>query len=189
MEHTLSIEQILSDRFENNYGRIQKDPSSDIIFSFIGDLVEGLTYTISNKIEEILIEKNVKKNIVKKLFSIVIEGLQNIRLHGEFDDEGQKLAAFVCWKKEDKIFISFSNLMDQNEKNRIQSVVASINEKDKVALKQHYLAVMNNGIMSKAGGAGLGLITMAMKSSNAIEIAFSDLEMDLCIVDFNLQLY
>ncbi len=188
MEQTLSIEQILSERFENKYGQIQSDPNSSIVFSYIGDLVEGLTFTISNKMEEKLMEMSVRKPIVKKLFSIVIEGLQNIRLHGEHDDEGQKLAAFICWHNQDKYFISFSNLMDQGDKEKINSIVSSINEKEKMELKQHYISVMNNGIMSKAGGAGLGLITMAMKSENIIRTSFTHLEMDLCIVDFNLQI-
>jgi len=150
--------------------------------------VEGLTYTISNKMEERLIEMPVRKTIIKKLFSIVIEGLQNIRLHGEHDDEGQKLAAFLCWQSGEKYFISFSNLMDQGDKEKISTIVSSINEKEKMELKQHYISVMNNGIMSKAGGAGLGLITMAMKSENTISTSFTDLEMDLCIVDFALQI-
>jgi len=188
MEHTLSIERKLSERFEERYGRIQNDQKSTVIFSYIGDLVEGMTYTISNKIEEILLEKEVKKSIVKKLFSIVIEGLQNIRLHGEFDDEGQKLAAFICWKSHEKFYLSFSNLIDQSAQENLISAIAAINAMDKISLKQHYISIMSNGIMSKAGGAGLGLITMAMKSDNDIITKFTNIEMDLCIVDFKLEL-
>jgi hypothetical protein len=43
-----------------------------------------------------------------------------------------------------------------------------INTLDKVELKSLYLKKLDNGQISKKGGAGLGLIIMAMKSKNKI---------------------
>ena len=189
MDSTVSIEKNLSFYFEEKYERIKDNLNNRIISSYIGDLAEGLTYTLTNKLEESLLEKGIEKNIIRRVFSIVIEGLQNIRLHGEYDDEGQKLAAFILWQENGIYRMCFSNLIDQTDKDRMKELVKKINNLDKRSLKQHYISVMNNGIISKAGGAGLGLITIAMKSENPVELEFIDLAMDLSIITFSVKLH
>jgi hypothetical protein len=50
--------------------------------------------------------------------------------------------------------------------------VRSLNDAD---LKKEYLEVLSNGELSKKGGAGLGFITIDLKSNNNIELEFQPL--------------
>lgn len=184
----VSIENNVLQDFQKLYDELESNKDVTIISSYFGDLAEGLTYILTNKLEKILETEGVKKTIVRRIFSIVIEGLQNIRLHGEYDDEGQKLASFILWEKDGQFSMRFTNLIDQGDKMLISGIIQGLNKMDKVALKQHYIRVMNEGVMSKAGGAGLGLITMAMKSKSDIEFHFKDVQLDLSIFTLELTL-
>ena len=42
-------------------------------------------------------------------------------------------------------------------------------------VKELYMETLNNGLISEKGGAGLGFITMRMKSKNTLEYHFTDL--------------
>ena len=184
----VSIENTVHQDFQKLYQKLDGDKQVTIISSYFGDLAEGLTYILTNKLEKILEAEGVKKGTVRRIFSIVIEGLQNIRLHGEYDDEGQKLASFILWEENGQFSMRFTNLIDQGDKLLISGIINGLNKMDKVELKQHYIRVMNEGVMSKAGGAGLGLITMAMKSKNDIKFEFNDVQMDLSIFTLELTL-
>lgn len=188
MQEALSIEHSISDDFEAFRATLDRTKNVEVYTSYLGDLEEGVTYSLTNKLEEILSIAGITKGMVRKMFSIVIEGLQNIRLHGEFDDEGQKLASFILWKEQENFHMRFSNLLDQGDKERIRTMIESINSKDKSELKHYYLQVMNNGVMSKAGGAGLGLITMGLKSQNPIDLEFKDIAMDLSIMVVSIKM-
>lgn len=188
MQEALSIENSVSEDFLRFYDGLKGKREVEVYTSYIGDLEEGVTYSLTSKLEEILAIAGIQKGLIRKMFSIVIEGLQNIRLHGEFDDAGQKLASFILWKEEDNFHMRFTNLIDQEQKGRMKDMVKSINGKDKKELKQHYISVMNNGILSKAGGAGLGLITMGMKSENPLELELIDLPMDLAIMVVSIKM-
>lgn len=188
MHEALSIEHSLAEDFTLFREGLDRKNDVEVFTSYLGDLEEGVTYSLTNKLEEILSIAGIGKGLVRKMFSIVIEGLQNIRLHGEFDDEGQKLASFILWKEQDNFHMRFTNLLDQGDKERIRSMIKSINSKDKQELKHYYLQVMNNGMMSKAGGAGLGLITMGMKSQNPIELELRDVALDLSIMVVSIKM-
>ena len=57
-----------------------------------------------------------------------------------------------------------------------------LNTLDKVGLKSVYLETLTNGQISKKGGAGLGVIIMAMKSKNKIVYSSSPIDDKLSIV-------
>jgi hypothetical protein len=59
---------------------------------------------------------------------------------------------------------------------------------DKVQVKELYLSVLTNGVISNKGGAGLGFITMSMKSLNQLDGSFVEIDDEISHYDLKIKL-
>ena len=133
--------------------------------------VEGFAY----ELETVLPEKGAKKGVVKRIFSLIIEALQNIRLHGSLDTEG-KQASFYFIVKDDEIFrIMTANIIHKDVIGKVQTRINRINSLDRAGLKEFYMDTLTDGQRSSKGGAGLGFITVAMKAKSKLSCTFESL--------------
>ena len=70
----------------------------------------------------------------------------------------------------------------------MNKAVNRLNKEDSTGIKKIYLDTLTNGEISKKGGAGLGIITMAMKSKN--KVLLNSLKIDnkfsLLTIEINL---
>ena len=78
----------VNSRYQEIYGNYNSKSSKKILVSHFGEFTQDLVNSISNGIEEQMLEFGDKKGTVKRMFSILVEGLQNVRLHGEKDEDG-----------------------------------------------------------------------------------------------------
>jgi len=171
-----SVKEISQERFkdilENHYNN---DGAIDFVSDF-GEFTQDYVNQISEEIEERLFEEGEKKVIIKRIFSIIVEGLQNIRLHGEKDNEGNQVSFFIILKNDSNYFIYLSNLVFNKNIEGIKKRIAQVNGMNKDEIKELYLSVLTNGVISNKGGAGLGFITMSMKSLNLLDYNFTQID-------------
>jgi hypothetical protein len=139
-----------------------------VFISHFGFFSQDFVNNVVEEIEQRLLESGEKKGVVKRIFSILVEGLQNVRLHGESDANGEQTSFFIITQSSDKYRIYLGNLVFNKNINRINERIDQVNALNEEEIKQLYLSVLTNGIISSKGGAGLGYITMAMKSKNKI---------------------
>lgn len=142
--------------------------SGEIIDKHYGEFSQDLVNKISNDVEEYMLNSGDKKGLVKRMFGILVEGLQNIRLHGEKAPDGHQTSFSVLSQNEDNYFVAMGNLIFEKNKDSIIDRIEQVNARDEKGVKQLYMDVLTNGIISSKGGAGLGFITMAMKSKNKL---------------------
>jgi len=145
-----------------------KENDFAILFSHFGELSVDNMNNIPTKTEKAMLVSGDKKSTIKRIFNILIEGLQNIRLHGEKDADGNQVSFVNIAKEESYYKISLGNLINNEYTNNISKRIDMINLADKDGQKKMYVDVLTNGEISKKGGAGLGFITMAMKSKNKL---------------------
>ena len=156
-----------------------------VLISHVGELDQDKVNSISTLVETQMENLAVSKSAVKKIFNIVIETLQNICLHGEKDNNGYQMTYFIIGKAGNIFTIHSGNIVTtaQAEKlNRRLNAIHSLNETD---LKKQYMEVLSNGELSAKGGAGLGFLTIALKSNNNIDFEFEALNKDYSL--FSLQ--
>lgn len=115
-----------------------------------------------------MFEAGDKKGTIKRMFSILVEGLQNVRIHGEKDEDGNQISFLIIAQDENEYLVTIANLVRNEVLDNIIERVDELNEMDEAEVKAYYMDTLTNGIMSKKGGAGLGFITMAMKSKNKL---------------------
>jgi predicted nucleic acid-binding Zn-ribbon protein len=143
-----------------------------VLLQYFGPLDQGRTYEISNEIEELLNKTEESRSTIKRIFSILIEALQNIRLHSLKNVVQDQLAGVIVARKGKLYEINIINLADENSKLILQNRIEAINGMSTSDLKRSYLETMTDGVISDKGGAGLGIITIAMKSKQKIEFDF-----------------
>ena len=168
-------ENLFYDSFNELYQDFKKDPGNIPLLIYAGELSQSLTYALSGELEKVLIAEHEKKTLIKRIFSIFIEALQNIRLHGLGSDQDRRYCGIAIYKTEKAYRIFASNLSHGPKKTGVLDRIAEVNALDAVELKKLYMERMMTGNLSEKGGAGLGIITIAMKSSNPIISEITDL--------------
>jgi hypothetical protein len=151
---------------ESSYKDLSESDAVEVIVHYSGDLNFGFANALTSRMEKLLNEKIENKTARKRFFTVFIEAIQNIRLHSEMDENEHVHSIVTVLQEGGKLCARFSNIIDKNKVSELKSRFDSINEMDPVSLKGKYMEVMMNGARSSKGGAGLGIITMVMRSKN-----------------------
>ncbi len=147
--------------------------SGNLILAYDGVLNNETISKLETEIEANILDKNFPKQVVKKVFFICVESLQNQLIHGHKDDKGSQHNFFLLAYSDKSVNISSANLISNSSVEKIKGQIEKINSfEDPAALKAYYLEHLENNELSDKGGAGLGFITIAMKSGNKITPQF-----------------
>lgn len=161
---TVSIADRAKEVFEQEKLGFERDKKMSILLSHFGYFSQDLVNGFTEGVEEMLVSANEKKGLIKRVFSVMIEGLQNIRFHGETDELGKFYGLFFIAKDKKKISLVFGSIINQPDSSELESRLNYLNGLTEEEVKEHFLEMLSTGTMSNKGNAGLGIITMRMKS-------------------------
>lgn len=173
-------------RFQQIFGDYNINANGKIIVSHFGEFSQDLVNSLSTGIEDTMLESGDKKGVVKRMFSILVEGLQNIRIHGERDEDNNQISFLIVLQTEDEYKVTFGNLIKSENTYKIIERIDTLNEMDPDQVKELYMEVLSNGIMSNKGGAGLGFITMALKAKSKINYESQEVSDALTFFSVNI---
>lgn len=175
-------------RFQEIFSNYGVNPDGKISVSHFGEFSQDLVNSLTVSIENAMFDSGDKKGIVKRMFSILVEGLQNIRIHGEKDEDGTQVSFLVILQNKSYYKITFGNLIETKQVPKIKEVLNFLNNEDLVTIKQKYMEVLSNGTISSKGGAGLGFITMALKTKKEIQFSADEVSDTLSCLSIELTL-
>ncbi|HIP32384.1 MAG TPA: hypothetical protein EYG86_06460 [Crocinitomicaceae bacterium] len=164
--------QEIREIYQNQYDLVVSSKDEKALISHYGSFSQDLVSSISTNAESLLLSKGTDKGIVKRIFSILIEGLQNIRLHGQKDEADRQLSFLILSECPDSFCLSFANVINPDDFQKVDKYIEKINSYSKEELKETYLSVLTNEYISEKGGAGLGFITTRMKSGQPLEHSY-----------------
>ncbi len=147
-------------------------------YTYRGSFTTKITDTILSLTESNLQNENVEKKIRKRVFFIIVEGLQNITRHqssNQFEEEVGFPGLFAVEYKPDGYYITTGNLIKRENQKNIKAQIDKINSLSKQELKKYSLEILDEGAYSDKGGAGLGLIEIARKSGCKLVYKFSEI--------------
>ena len=170
---------------KKNYG--------EILFSYEGSISTDSINSVLSSIEEKLYETKVKVTIIKKVFNIVIESLQNLYHHIDDapEDENKmdkRFGIFVLSKTENSFKISSANFLKVEKKKLLKDRMDQVNSLDKIERKNLYKYVLGNEEYTDKGGGGLGLIDIARRTGNKLEYNFHDYNKDYFFFSLDIKL-
>lgn len=147
--------------------------NGELLLAYDGVLNTETISKLESEIEGKILEKALPKSVVKKVFFICVESLQNMLIHGHKDDIGAQHNFFILNITGNKVKVITANLVSNNAIDKLQQDINKINSfNDPAELKTFYLEHLENNELSDKGGAGLGFITIAMKSGNKLTTSF-----------------
>jgi len=166
-----SVEQI-TDGFQLFEG-MQKD---NLGYIYRGLFTQNITDSIISLAENNLESTGESNKVKKRVFSIMVECLQNVTRHQtpdsvEIEDPNQA-GIFVIQNKNQAYQITSGNVVEEEAIPHLQEMLQKINSLEKADLKAYYKQILEDGSISDKGGAGLGLIEMARKSGNKLFFDF-----------------
>src|SRR5690606_16439874 len=114
--------------------------------------------------------------IKKKVFNVLVECLQNVSRHAE-PDKGKEheSSILLIGRNETSFFIITGNMMDTDKTHELKEKLVLINQLNPDELRNKYKEMIKQSDFNERGGAGLGLIDIARKSSNKFEYDFREL--------------
>lgn len=147
----------------------------NIVVGHFGTFSQDLINSISVGVEEIMISSGDKRTTIKRVFSILIEGLQNIRIHGSSDEHKRQIGFLIIAKNHNNYKVVMANLIKNEDEENLRQYLDKINKLDETELRNLYLEILSMGYLSQKGGAGLGFITMRLKSNEKLDYSFESI--------------
>jgi len=146
-----------------------------VIYQFMGQIDNGKMVDTANFIEQLLVQKSLNKDKIKKVFEVFIETLQNILSYSYQMTEEKTINchfALGYYTQTDEYVFESCNLIHKNQKPRIEQKLASIRGLSHAELRKLLRQKSRTAEDRHDAGAGIGYIMMARKSSKPIEVKF-----------------
>ncbi|MEA3452399.1 MAG: SiaB family protein kinase [Bacteroidota bacterium] len=165
------FENNLFDKAFNLFSRVQQQ---DFEYVYRGYFTHNITKKILT-LADLNIQKAVAfSTIQKRIYYIMVEGIQNISRHQDEIDQGndEYPGIFAIQKQKARYYVTTGNLVLNDRIPSLKDKIKKINSLEKDELKKFHKEILRSGAISDKGGAGLGLIEMARKSGNRLVASF-----------------
>ena len=149
----------------------------EVLLDYKGEIVFETIDLLLNRLKKNPTYRAIRKSVQKKVYSVIVECIDNIYKHNITDKlsvNNRSISPYIMLAKEDdKYIISTGNVVTNDNIQNLRDDLVQINMLDKIGLKSLYAEIVNKDIISDEDGAGLGLITIALKTEEKIDYEFN----------------
>ncbi|MCB9188533.1 MAG: hypothetical protein H6600_04605 [Flavobacteriales bacterium] len=151
--------------------------SQNVLYAFHGEFNYKMVNTLLSDVKKELHKTSNNITAAKKTYKVLVECLENIHKHSarkenEFKDNNEGI--FILSKNDDGYKVAIGNSILDEEVSTLQVMLDEINSMDPDALKSRYREQIRNTEVSDKGGAGLGMIDIAIKSGSILDYKFDN---------------
>jgi len=147
-----------------------------MLIYYEGEVDHAITRSVTMLAESLLMQKDMSRALVKKVFNILVECLQNLDKHLDNAIVNKKFSlktGCVCvFEETNGITVATANLISNNNVPTLKSKLEALHNKTKEEIRKIYKEQLAMGRISEKGGAGLGFIDMARKSGQPFFFSF-----------------
>jgi hypothetical protein len=152
----------------------------EVIFNYKGEITFDTIDLLLNRLKQLPAYQAIRKSIQKKVYSVFVECVDNLYKHRVPDSRltnGKEVQPYILLTSEDdKYIISTGNVVTNDSIQGLSDNLELINQYDRQGLKSSYAEIVNKDIISDEDGAGLGLITIALKTDDKIGYKFKSID-------------
>jgi len=152
----------------------------EVIIDFRGPISFETMEELLNKLRCSTAFNELRKPVRKRLYGTVVESIDNIYKYAAFnqvDSQGNSRTPLLTVKRQGDVFtISVGNLVLDALVDSLKLKLDKVNQLNNEELKSLYEEVINKEAGEADTGAGLGLITMALRTEMDIEYSFEPMD-------------
>ena len=160
---------------------------SKVILSHFGEFSIDFISDISERIESYMISAGDSKATIKRMFTILIEGMKNVRQHGLKDERDRQLGFLVIAQSPERYMLEVANLVHPASYEDLNAYIEKINSYSEQELLSKYDESLDREF-NNLSGAGLGMMISRLKTGNTIEIDKLELSPELLLCSFAVAL-
>lgn len=166
--------------------RFQKD---NLYYMYRGRFTQRIIVDILELIEKNLLGDQCISKVKKKIYNMLVEGLQNITRHQATAPSAKykDTSMMAMQATEDRFLVTTANLIENKNIPAIRERIDYINSLSAKEIKKYYKEVLVQGAISEKGGAGLGFIDMARKSGSPLLAIFTPVTEDVSYFYFRIE--
>ena len=157
-------------------------PRSATLVDFEGAITFGTIEMLLNRLRVAPDFEGLSKPVRKRLYSVFVESIDNMFKYGVKQNGGARNLARpprISVVREGELFkVRSGNLVVNDDIGDLKFKIDRVNQLNNEALKSLYEEVINKESRASDTGAGLGLITMAMRTAADIDYTFESINND-----------
>jgi hypothetical protein len=149
--------------------------SNRIMLCYKGEMTQEIVIALLKLTENRLNQESSDSSLKNRVFSVMIECLQNITRHSEKNDY-YRSNIFMMGVAGSVYSIYSGNVIKSEKVAELKDKINRINTMSEDELKEFYIFMIKNGIQSPDSGSGLGLIQIARKTGNTLNFDFEKID-------------
>jgi hypothetical protein len=167
----------MSFNFDDYYNKLQ---NGEVILAYKGAITAEWINSVLESVEGKLDSASEDSKIKKKMYNVLVEGLQNLYHHVDElplpmkDQFESKFGILLIKKINDGYKVTLGNFINSSKIKYLKDKIDKINSLTQDELKDMYKFILNHQKLSAKGGGGLGLVDIARKTGNKLEYSFFD---------------
>lgn len=180
----------MTDRIHDLYDELERHR---VMLSFKGSLTPELITALLDMVERRMERIEVDPKARKRVFTVVIECLQNLYHHVDQDTaapNGEKVhdphGVVMIAQTDTGYSVITGNFMAGHEVDRLKQHLDRINSLGPDELRDLYRSRLSDGTYTASGGGGLGMIEIARKSGGKLEYGFVPYDKDSAFFSLNV---
>lgn len=151
--------------------------NNQLMLCYKGEMSQEIVIALLNLAENKLNQTTTDSTIKSRVFSVMVECLQNITQHSE-KSEYAKSNIFMIGFADHGYNIYSGNVIKRENVEVLKDNILEINTMSEKELKEFYKYLITSESMSGNSGFGLGLIHLARKTGNALDFDFEQIDND-----------
>ena len=155
---------------------------AEVIIDFKGPISFETMELLLNQLKSAKEFDEMRKPAKKRLYGTVVESIDNIYKYGAVNSAGvpviKRMPILLVKKKGPFFTVIVGNLVLNESVEDLRFKLDRVNQLDNEALKSLYEDVINKEYGEADKGAGLGLITMALRTEKDIEYSFAPIDLE-----------
>lgn len=187
-EHKQSIHGVVRMNHLDKQDEMIAKGFSKVILSHFGEFSIDFISDISERIEAYMVSAGDSKHVIKRMFTILIEGMKNIRQHGLRDERSRQLGYLLIGQSDDTYILSVANLVDKDDIESLRAYLEKINHYDESELREKYDEALDREFLNLDGSGGLGMIVTRLKTGNKLLLEEFEVGPNMLLCSFSVEL-
>ncbi|MCG3164498.1 MAG: hypothetical protein POELPBGB_00252 [Bacteroidia bacterium] len=146
----------------------------ELLLVFRDEMTHDTVHDLLNIAEIKMNGASGEKKLIRRVFNILVECVQNIANHADVSPVKKlnQAAILVIGKGSDHYFVITGNLIRNERIENLKEIIDLINSLSPEVVREYYTEKMKTTQFSAKGGAGLGLLDISRRSGRKMEYDF-----------------